>query len=577
MSTLPSTSPTWADSGNTNLAELALDENQITSVDTNLLSPLTSLRILNLRTNQIGSLPEDVFSSNTNLEQLILSNNKLSFLPEYVFKGLTNLSVLKIPGNGLEFLSRNLFDDLGALSDLGLAVNKLPQMYSDQFEGTPNLTSLTLAGNSIQSHRLPDDVFDNLSQLVSLDLFQNRISSLSPRLFNDKSSLQNLNVGRNHIVNLPAGLFAGSPNLVSIKFNSNRLKSPPTDLFDGLDALRFLNFCSNPAGLTLPALPSEIDPYEVLVDPCPNSSSTLSRATLEVDRNSIGEGGGPVPVKVTAKLLIPQSNRLKVNLVLSGEATTDDDYTFTPDHFFISSGRRLASATVTFTPNDDSFAETAESINIGASLTYRFTGEREDQFYLNKEGVTETTLTLTDNDSVATDIYLNVKPNWFREDLGTRSFTITATLAGQTLAVDTPITLGLSGTALRDTDYTVDQLPPLTIGSGASSATAILRVRPVNDNLKEGPETIQVTGSTTGALTVNPADITLRDEDLTSAGITLTPSPSSIAEDDGATDVTVTAALGSSWDQDRRTDPGRHGHWRRNRLHQHWHSRQHYH
>ncbi len=98
----------------------------------------------------------------------------------------------------------------------------------------------------------------------------------------------------------------------------------------------------------------------------------------------------------------------------------------------------------------------------------------------------------------------------FAEGEGNTTVTVTATLSaarGDATVID----LSLGGSA-KTTDYTVVQLPDITVAAGATVSTANLILRPVDDGFFEGPETVRIGGTATG-ITVTGVDVGLKDND----------------------------------------------------------------
>ena len=82
----------------------------------------------------------------------------------------------------------------------------------------------------------------------------------------------------------------------------------------------------------------------------------------------------------------------------------------------------------------------------------------------------------------------------------------------------------------------------LTIPAGEMSADAALTLDPVDDAVREGDETVSITGVADG-LTVTKAQVTITDDDTAPTGVTLTLAPAKIGEGAGETELTVTATL----------------------------------
>ena len=73
------------------------------------------------------------------------------------------------------------------------------------------------------------------------------------------------------------------------------------------------------------------------------------------------------------------------------------------------------------------------------------------------------------------------------------------------------------------------------------SGEATFTLTPVDDEIAEGDEAITVSG--TAGLSVEPAALTLEDDDEASTSVELSVSPAVVSEDGGAQQIAVTAAL----------------------------------
>ena len=162
------------------------------------------------------------------------------------------------------------------------------------------------------------------------------------------------------------------------------------------------------------------------------------------------------------------------------------------------------------------------------------------------------TVTVTDDDAAPSGITLTASPDSVTENGGAKTITVTAAVNGATRFAEArtvSVSVG-GGTAVSDTDYTAVVSFDITIGAGEDDASNTFTLTPTNDVLAEGNETIGVTGTLSG-VTITSDEITLTDDDAAPSGITLTVdtngatagTPSTVAEDAGATVVTVTATV----------------------------------
>ena len=272
--------------------------------------------------------------------------------------------------------------------------------------------------------------------------------------------------------------------------------------------------------------------------------------TLTLNPTNVAENGTAQTVQVTAALTggTTRTSATAVTVSVGGGASTatlTDDYTLTvADPFEITIPAESASATGTFsiTPADDTLDEgTGETVAVTGTTTV--------------QGLTVTgaDLIITDGDAAPTGITLTLNPTSVAENGTAQQVTVTAALTGGTTRPSaTAVTVTVGGgtsTATEMTDYGAVADFTITIPANTASETGTFSITPVDDSIDEGTgETVAVTGTTPAAvgLTVTGADLTITDDDGAPTGITLTLNPTSVAESDGATNITVTAILDGS-------------------------------
>ena len=278
-----------------------------------------------------------------------------------------------------------------------------------------------------------------------------------------------------------------------------------------------------------------------------NASITLTdndktpEVNLSVNPSSVSEGDNPTEVTVTATFSNTSTYLTDTTVAVSvgdgkDSATSGTDYTaVTAFNVTIAKGKSSGSATFTLTPTQDALVEGNETITVSgthAALT-----------------VNGTSMTLTDDDG-APAINLSVNPSSVAESAGDTTVTVTATFStASTYKTDTTVTVSVgdsTDSAASGTDYTAVTAFDVTIAAKASSGSATFTLTPTQDTLVEGNETITVGGTVAagGGLTVNPASITLTDDDT--ADLALAVNPASVAENAGKTTVTVTASTGGA-------------------------------
>ena len=262
------------------------------------------------------------------------------------------------------------------------------------------------------------------------------------------------------------------------------------------------------------------------------------QVTLSANPSTVSEADGATTVTVTAASSAHSTARkVTVSVGAGGTATSGTDYAAVSS-FDITLAANATSATGTFTltPTQDTVAEGDETIAVAGQVegsTAKLTG---------------TTLTLTDDDA-APDVTLSVSPSSVTENGGAKTVTVTATSTASAEARTVLVAVGnRQDTATAGTDYAVVPAFNITIAANATSATGTFALTPTNDTSVEDTESISIDGQPESAgatFTVSGTAMTLTDDDAQPA-VTLTATPSSVAEAALATSVTVKATAAST-------------------------------
>ena len=260
-----------------------------------------------------------------------------------------------------------------------------------------------------------------------------------------------------------------------------------------------------------------------------DTASTGIALTLDPER--VTEQGGQQTVTVTAMLnAVFRTEDTVVNVMVAGDtATVVDDFAAVPSFSItIPANRTSGEADFTLTPVDDAVAEGNEAIEVSgtaAGLT-----------------VAPALLTLADNDEPSTEVSLVMRPESLGEEAGGTVVEVRGMLNAGSRTVDTVVTLMVAGDTAEAEDFQVVGDLKLTIPANQQSGMLPFLLVLTDDSIAEGDETLTVSGAATG-LTVNPATLTISDNDTASTGIKLTLDPERVSEDGGQQTVTVTAML----------------------------------
>ena len=253
--------------------------------------------------------------------------------------------------------------------------------------------------------------------------------------------------------------------------------------------------------------------------------------TLSIDSPSVTEGNsGTTIMTFTVTLSTASGQQVTVNYAEgTGTATAGQDYTALTDGTLTFNPGGNLSQTIDVTVNGDNLDEPNETVVVELSGA------------VNATLSTATgTGTIIDDDDTPETITLTAMPTEVTEDGGGRIVTVTATVDGMSRFVaDQVVTISVEGSGFAAVDdFTI------TIPANTASAQDTFTLTPVNDVLANGDETVTVSGTVASpSLSVIPATVTIRDDDIAPTGITLTAMPTEVAEDGGGRTVTVTATV----------------------------------
>lgn len=151
-------------------------------------------------------------------------------LNKTLFEGLDSLKRLTVTGSKeLSTIPEDTFENLTSIETLELNNNGLKELPEKVFWPLTNVTSIQLGGNGME--RLHSSQFMGLNDLVSLFLYKNRLKELPEGVFSNLTSLRNLDLLQNELTNITAEDFAGLSQLENVKLGGNPFQHLPDALF----------------------------------------------------------------------------------------------------------------------------------------------------------------------------------------------------------------------------------------------------------------------------------------------------------------------------------------------------------
>lgn len=245
-----------------NLEELYLSFNRLTSINTHTFVDLNSLQNLRLDDNVIDRIDRRAFMNLDNLRMLKIRGNKLSYISSEAFQNLPELEELDLAYNQMNRFDFACLDQVGTLATfkLNISFNNLQNLeMNNSFTGRElvqhshvkvldmshnnisyigrgylrpvesSLTHLHLAYNDLLN--VTRDIYGNLPQLQWLDLNHNELYEIDFDSFRNSRKLQVLYLSNNNLNDVPSELFRGLNNLRVVDLSGNRLRSLPDSLF----------------------------------------------------------------------------------------------------------------------------------------------------------------------------------------------------------------------------------------------------------------------------------------------------------------------------------------------------------
>ena len=205
------------------LQYLNLSFNRLGSLPSTI-SDLSNLQILNISHNPFKALPQEIFYLNY-LRRLFLDGIRLDSVPS-IFTRLGNIEWLSLENTNLRQFPMTLLD-MTSLSYINLASNQIKQI-PGSINVLGNLLNLDLSNNPIQE--LPDEIFDKLS-LKALDIAGTKVSKIPDNIENSLELVW-LEMGSTPIQKLPETM-ANCQHLATLQLGNN----PQLDLSQSLGVL----------------------------------------------------------------------------------------------------------------------------------------------------------------------------------------------------------------------------------------------------------------------------------------------------------------------------------------------------
>ncbi|WP_312074957.1 COR domain-containing protein [Chryseobacterium sp.] len=200
--------------------------------------PLT--KYMDLFGNSIHELP-DWFFEFKKLEHLSLKSNSFKELPTIVFT-IENIKYFNLSDNQIREIRGHYFRNLIDIEKVDISYNQISSLPTEKIE-YPKCKNLSIKGNKLE--KFPTSLSDAYT-LEKLDLSENKISSIDDDAFDNLENLIELDLSFNDLSYLPTSI-GNLKKLKRLILSGNKIKSLPKE-FENLTSLEFLDFDGNPIG-----------------------------------------------------------------------------------------------------------------------------------------------------------------------------------------------------------------------------------------------------------------------------------------------------------------------------------------
>lgn len=169
-------------------------------MDKDEFKDLKSLRRINLDGNQLSAVVDDLFRQQRSLEYLGKCAEVHSHVCTFAKPHMAlNPSFADLSRNRIRNISKEAFSNLSNLTSLDISYNKLSSLELDYMCHLPKLHTLNISGNVQLNLWYLQAVFQNLTQLRSLSIAD--ISNIPEDFFLPLANLQTLNVSGTRLGN----------------------------------------------------------------------------------------------------------------------------------------------------------------------------------------------------------------------------------------------------------------------------------------------------------------------------------------------------------------------------------------
>ena len=246
------------------LLELDISYNNIMSLDPEKFYDLTNLRYLDMRGLQIDNFEVKIFAHMKSLKRLRLGGSRMINISESVFFGLNgSLETLEIVDSLFISLPANLLVHCSNIKTLVISNNKITSLEKIFFDNAPNLIHLNLEKNRLYDGNLIAKTLEPLNMLSILDLTSNQLTESYAIIVNTLSNLIDVSFAKNQLQIVNESLVSSSLQKLDLSYNA--IHAVDVSSLDHCSRLALLDLSANDL-MSLPKIQSSSSLSEAFVD-----------------------------------------------------------------------------------------------------------------------------------------------------------------------------------------------------------------------------------------------------------------------------------------------------------------------
>lgn len=192
--------------------KVRIDGSQFTAIDWKISDDDSTIKSMKSVDGHVAS---------TSAVELLITFQQTCYLPTNLGEFFPSLEVLKVTSSGLFNVHSKIFENLSNLKTLQLKINELREIPHGTFDSLINLESLDLSFNRFES--LETGLFEQQTKLQNLNLANNELKSFSIEHLPPKNAIEELYLKSNkiEIINFPAKIVRVLKAAKLIDFSGN--------------------------------------------------------------------------------------------------------------------------------------------------------------------------------------------------------------------------------------------------------------------------------------------------------------------------------------------------------------------